>query len=148
MYFEDYTVGQKFDLDPMTITEEEILEFARRYDPLPIHINPEFAKKSIFGGIIASGYHTLCLAHANLIKKGFINVEVISGLGLDYLQWSAPVHPNDILGGEVEIVEKIPSSKEGRGILGVKFTVRNQNDQVVMTFQVKSLIKTRAEKND
>ncbi|MGI6686340.1 MAG: MaoC/PaaZ C-terminal domain-containing protein [Bacillota bacterium] len=143
MYFEDFTVGQKFYLEPVTITEEEIFEFAGKYDPLPIHVNPEFAKDSIFGGIIASGFHTLCAVHAKFVEQKLLYEEVIGGLGLDYLQWSFPVRPNDTLRGELEITEKIPSSKSGRGILGIKVTARNQNEQVVMTLQVKSLVKTR-----
>jgi acyl dehydratase len=143
MYFDDFIVGQKFYLEPVTITEEEILEFAGKYDPLPIHVKPDFAKESIFGGIIASGFHTLCAVHAKLVQERLVYDEVIGGLGLDYLKWSAPVRPGDTLRGEVEITEKIPSSKAGRGILGFKVTARNQDDQVVMTLEVKSLIKTR-----
>ncbi|HHT63013.1 MAG: MaoC/PaaZ C-terminal domain-containing protein [Bacillota bacterium] len=143
MYYDDFTVGQKFFLEPVTISEAEILEFAKKYDPLPIHIDPEFAKNSLFGGIIASGFHTLCAIHAKMIKLRIVYEEVIGGLGIDYLQWSNPVHPNDTLRGEVEITEKIPSSKGGQGILAYRVVVRNQDDQLVMTYQVKSLVKSR-----
>jgi len=144
MFFDDFTVGEKFFLEAVTITEKEIFEFAGKYDPLPIHTEPGFAKDSIYGGIIASGFHTLCAVHSKLIERKMIFEEVIGGLGIDSLQWLAPVRPNDTLSTEVEIVDKILSSKGGRGILVYKTTVHNQENQVVMIYQVKSLVKSKA----
>lgn len=143
MYYDDFTVGQKFYLEPVTFTEEEIFEFARKYDPLPFHTDPEFAKNTIYGGIIASGFHTLCAVSRKWVELKVVSEEVIGGLGIDYLQWTAPVHPNDTLRGEAEILEKIPSSKGGRGILVYKVVVRNQEEQVVMIVQIKALVKSR-----
>lgn len=143
MYYEDLAIGQKYSLEPVTITEEEILAFAGKYDPLPIHVDPEFARDSIYGGIIASGFHTLCAVHAKQVERRMVFEEVIGGLGIDYLRWTAPVRPGDTLKGEVEIVEKIPSTKGGRGILVYKTTALNQENQVVLTFQAKALIKSR-----
>ena len=142
MYYDDFTVGQKFFLEPVTISEAEILEFAKKYDPLPIHIYPEFAK-ILYSGIIASGFHTLCAIHAKMIKLRIVYEEVIGGLGIDYLQWSNPVHPNDTLRGEVRLRRKSPLPKEGRGFWRYRVVVRNQDDQLVMTYQVKSLVKSR-----
>lgn len=143
MFYDDFTVEEKFYLEPVTVTEKEIFEFAGKYDPLPIHTNPGFAKESIYGGIIASGFHTLCTVHSKMIERKMVFEEVIGGLGIDSLQWLAPVRPNDTLSTEVEIVDKIPSSKGGRGILVYKITARNQSNQVVMTYQVKSLVKSK-----
>lgn len=143
MYYEDFEVGQKFFIDPITFTEEEIIRFAEENDPLPIHTDPEFAQNGFFGGLIASGFHTLCAIHTKFIQSRITSEEVICGLGFDFLQWSAPVRPGDTLRAEMELIEKIPSSKEGRGIIVYRVTAWNQEEQVVITFQVKSLIKTR-----
>ncbi|WP_089609876.1 MaoC/PaaZ C-terminal domain-containing protein [Dehalobacterium formicoaceticum] len=144
MYFEDLIIGQKFSLGEITLTEEEIHRFAEEFDPLPIHVDPEFAKESIYGGIIASGFHTLCVLYGKWVKTKMISGEIIGGLGFDYLKWTAPVRANDILHGEWEIVDKIPSSKKGRGIFGMKITAWNQENQMVITCQIKALIKSRS----
>jgi acyl dehydratase len=144
MYFEDFEVGQIFNLEPITMTLEDIYEFAKKYDPLPIHIDPDFAEDGVFNGIIASGFHTLCAIWGEWVRLNKTGAEVIGGLGIDYLTWTAPVRPNDSLTGIVEIVDLIPSSKGGKGILVMKVTVYNQDEKIVLTTQVKGLSKGRA----
>ncbi|MGI6677680.1 MAG: MaoC/PaaZ C-terminal domain-containing protein [Dehalobacterium sp.] len=143
MYYEDLIIGQKIPLEEVVLTAEEIHRFAMEYDPLPIHVDSEFATESIYGGIIASGYHTLCAIHSKSIKAKVVFDEIIGGLGFDYLKWTAPVRANDVLHSEMEIVDKIPSRKKGRGILCYRVTAWNQENQMVITFQAKALIKRR-----
>lgn len=143
MYFEEFEIGQKFNLEPVIMTLEDIDEFAKKYDPLPIHINPEFAENGVFNGIIASGFHTLCAIWGQWVRLNKTGAEVVGGIAIDYLNWTAPVRPNDTLQGVVEIVDLIRTSKGGRGILVTKVTVHNQDNILVMTTQVKGLLKTK-----
>jgi acyl dehydratase len=143
MYLEEFYIGQKFKLDTVSLSEEDIFEFAREYDPQPIHIKPEFADKSIFQGIIASGFHTLCSIWEKWIELNMYGDEIIGGMGLDYLNWTAPVRANDRLKTNVEVVDSIPSSKGGRGVLVLKFVSKNQNEQIVLVTQVRAMIKSR-----
>lgn len=142
MYFEDFKIGQKVQIEPITITLEDIYEFANKFDPLPIHNDPQFAKESIYEGIIASGFHTLCAVWGQWVRMNVVKAEVIGGLGIDFLNWTAPVRPNDRLNADIEVVDLIPSSKGGRGILVAKATAYNQNGQVVLVAQVKGLVKS------
>ncbi|MCX7773157.1 MAG: MaoC/PaaZ C-terminal domain-containing protein [Clostridia bacterium] len=141
MYFDEFTIGQRFEIGPVSLTLEEIKRFAAQYDPLPIHLDNAFASNTPYGGIIASGFHTLCAIWSQWVGTGIVHNEVIGGLGIDYLNWTAPVRPNDQLSGIVEVVDLIPSSKGGRGILVVRVTAYNQNSQEVLNAQVKGLIK-------
>lgn len=146
MYLEDFKVGQKFCLEPITMTLEDIYEFASKYDPLPIHLDPDFAENSRFNGIIASGFHTLCAVWGQWVNLNKTGTEVIAGMGIDYLNWIAPVRPNDCLKGEIEVIDLIPSSKGGKGVQVLKLTVYNQDNKVVLTTQVKALMKSKVYK--
>ncbi|MDF2524056.1 MAG: acyl dehydratase [Clostridiales bacterium] len=143
MYFEELKIGQQFQIKPVTITLEDIYEFANKYDPLPIHTDPKFAQESIYEGIIASGFHTLCAVWGQWVRSNIVGKEVIGGLGIDFLNWTAPVRPNDQLSADIEVVDLIPSSKGGRGLLVAKATAYNQNRQIVLVAQVKGLIKSK-----
>jgi acyl dehydratase len=143
MYFEDFNIGQKFVLEPITFTLEDIREFAGKYDPLPIHVDLDFARSSNFEGIIASGFHTLCAVWGQWIALDKTGKDTICGICMDYLNWKAPVFPNDEIKGEVEVVDLIPSSKGGRGILVIKVTAYNQKEQIVLDTQVRGFMKSK-----
>lgn len=143
MYLEDFYIGQKFKVETVSLSEKEIFEFAQKYDPQPIHIDHEFADNSMFKGIIASGFHTLCAVWKKWIDLNMYGTEIIGGMGLDYLKWTAPVRPKDQLNTEVEVVDTIPSSKGGRGVLVLKLVVNNQDDVTVLTTQVRAMIKSK-----
>ncbi len=143
MYFEDFKIGQIFHLDPITLPLEEIKEFAEKYDPLPIHLDINYAQESRFKGIIASGSHTLCAIMGQWVRLQKTGAEVIAGVGIDYLKWTAPVYPNDCLTGEVSVVNLIPSKKGEHGVLVIKVTAYNQNYKMVLDMQVMSLMKCR-----
>lgn len=134
-YFEDFEVGEVYELGSQTLTEEEIIEFAREFDPQPFHIDPEKAKDSFFGGIIASGWHTTAI-YMRLLVDNFANQRASLGSpSLDDLRYLKPVRPGDTLRGRYTITETIPTkSRPDRGILKGKAEMLNQHDEVVLSF--------------
>jgi acyl dehydratase len=119
----------------MTMTEAAILDFAQRFDPQPFHLDLEAAKSSPYGGLIASGLHTFALAFRIFLDTRVIHSASMGSPGIDEMRWTAPVRPGDTLTTEAEVVEMRPSSsKPDRGTLRMRYRVRNQKDETVMTF--------------
>ncbi len=133
-YFEDFQVGEVLETGSYQVSREEILAFARQFDPQPFHLDDEAARTSIFGGIIASGWHTASVCH-RLIVTHLLNEAVSLGSpGVDELRWLRPVRPGDTLAARVEVLSLTPSrSKPDRGAIKFRFEVRNQNGELVMT---------------
>jgi acyl dehydratase len=133
-YFEDFQVGDTFELGSKTVTEEEIINFARKYDPQPFHVDPERAKSSFYGGLIASGWHTAGI-YMRLLVDGFLTQSLSMGSpGLDDLRWLKPVRPGDTLSARFIVVDVIPSrSKPTIGVIKGKGEVLNQKGEVVMS---------------
>ena len=102
-YFEDYLPGAVHDLGSITIGEAEIIEFARRFDPQPFHIDPEAAKQSAFGGLIANGWHTASLAMRLLVDHYVSRVASLGSPGADEVRWRKPVRPGDTLSVRVTV---------------------------------------------
>ena len=123
---------------------EEIIAFAQQFDPQPFHIDDEAARRSIFGGIIASGWHTASISH-RLFVEGLLRTSVSMGSpGLDELRWLLPVRPGDALSVRVEVLSTTPSrSKPDRGAIKFRFEVRNQKGEVVMTETATALFARR-----
>ena len=145
-YFEDLEVGAKTYFGSYEVTRDEILEFARKYDPQPFHLSDEEAAKTHFGGIAASGWHTCAMTMAVVARH--VVAEQQAGLGspgIDELRWRRPVYPGDTLHVRGRIVDKTPSrSKPHLGSFRSEMTVTNQDDQPVMTFTSIVLIRRRA----
>jgi len=133
-YFEDFQVGERIELGSVTVTEEEIIAFASQYDPQPFHISPEQAKHSYYGGLIASGWHTVSLL-MRLMVDALINDTISLGSpGVDEVRWLRPVRPNDTLHAYLIIVETTPSKKRAElGILKSSSEVFNQSGELVLT---------------
>jgi acyl dehydratase len=133
-YLEDIRVGDIFRSADYTLTEGEILDYARRYDPQPFHTDPAAARESIFGGLVASGWHTAAIT-MRLIAQGEVRIAGGSiGLGLEQLHWLRPARPGDTLHVEGEVLGVRPSrSHPDRGIVRLRNTTRNQTDQIVLT---------------
>lgn len=133
-YLEDMQVGTKRSFGAYAVTREEVLEFARKYDPQPFHLSDEAAAKTHFGRLAASGWHTCAMTMAMLVEDG--KAEPYAGLGspgVDELRWLKPVFPGDTLRVEMEIVEATPSrSKPNLGSFRSAVSVFNQNDEPVM----------------
>lgn len=144
-YFEDFRPGEVVELGEVMVTEEEILEFAHRYDPQPIHIDPEAAREGPFGGLIASGWHTGAL-FMRLFATEFLNrAESLASPGLEELRWLRPVRPGDVLRGRYQILEAVPSANQpGRGTLRGRGELVNEQGEVVLRLVARNHFKTRA----
>jgi acyl dehydratase len=144
LYLDDFKIGDRFESARYTITEEDVLEFGKRYDPQAFHIDREAAKKTIHGGLIASGFQTLALGFRLLHYTGIVKGANLGGFGVDELRWHKPVRPGDTLRSVVEVAEIIPSkSKPDRGVFKRKITVFNQNDEPVLTGIVITMMKRK-----
>jgi acyl dehydratase len=136
IYWEDLPVGTVIELGTREVSKEEILEFARMYDPQPFHTDEEAAKASIFGGLIASGWHTCAMAMRLLCDGLLRRAASLGSPGVDEVRWLKPVRPGDTLEARMEVVESRASrSKPDRGVIRSRWEVRNQAGELVMTME-------------
>lgn len=143
-YFEDYPVGEVFEFGPIDVEEEEVLAFASRYDPQPMHIDREFAANGPFGGLIASGWHTLSLMMRLMVDHYSSTVGGLASPGVDEVRWTRPVRPGDRLTLRATVLEAIPSrSKPDRGVIRSLMEAVNQHGEVVASFKGMNLILKR-----
>ena len=147
IYLDDLQVGQKTYFGSYKVTREEVLDFARKYDPQPFHLSDEAAAKTHFGRLAASGWHTCAMSMA-VIARHVVETEQagLGSPGVDELRWLKPVFPGDTLHVSSEIVEVRPSrSKPDIGSYRTAITVLNQDDEPVMTFTSIVLARRRSE---
>jgi acyl dehydratase len=134
-YFEDFRVGEIVELGSRGISEADIIRFASEFDPQSFHVDPVRARDSAFGGLVASGWHTIAL-YMRLLVDGFV-VTVANSMGspgVDKIEWLKPVRPGDTLSGRLTILEMIPSkSRPDRGTLKTLGEMINQHGETVMT---------------
>jgi len=143
-YFEDYRPGAVHEFGSTTIEEADVIEFARRFDPQPFHTDPEAAKQSVFGGMIASGWHTASLSMRLLVDHYISRVASLGSPGADELRWRKPVRPGDTLSVRVTVLEsKLSRSKPDQGTIRSYVEVMNQHRQVVMTWKGIGLVRCR-----
>jgi len=133
-YFEDFRPGQTVELGSRTVTEEEIVAFARQWDPQPFHTDAEAARDSVFGGLIASGWHTGAM-WMRLYVDSLLDSTVSHGSpGVEELRWLAPVRPGDTLTGRLEVLEAVPSERRpDRGTVRIRAEMVNQDGVTVMS---------------
>jgi acyl dehydratase len=132
-YFDDLTLGSVVDLGTTTVSEEDILRFAREFDPQPFHIDPEAAEKSIFGGIIASGWHTCSLTMRLLVDGLLRNSSSLGSPGIEQIRWVKPVRPGDTLHAVLTVKDvRHSQSKPDRGTALMRIDVTNQAGDLVM----------------
>jgi acyl dehydratase len=148
IYFEDLEIGRETYFGSYEVTREEVLEFARKYDPQPFHLSDEAAAKTHFGRLAASGWHSCAMVMAvtvdHFMHGGGEPQAGLGSPGIDELRWLKPVYPGDTLHVRGEILEKTPSrSKPELGSFRTKTTVTNQDDVPVLTFTSIVLIKRR-----
>lgn len=143
-YLEDYTPGGVYQFGPIAVEESEIIAFGKRFDPQPFHTDPEAAKESSFGGLIASGWHSASLMMRLFVDHYLTRCASLGSPGVDELRWLKPVRPGDELLLRVTVAEVTPSrSKPDRGLLRSYIEVLNQHDQVVMTMIALNLVAYR-----
>ncbi|TCQ99116.1 MaoC family dehydratase [Neorhizobium sp. JUb45] len=132
LYLEDLSESQRFISGRHRVDEAEIHRFAREYDPQPFHLDGEAAKSTLFAGLAASGWHTAAITMRLTVDSGFSLAGGIIGAGFDELNWPRPVRPGDELHLVIEVLEVRPSrSKTDRGMVKVRTTTLNQNDEPV-----------------
>ena len=143
-YFEDFAPGQSYETQPLVISEAEIIEFATKYDPQPMHTDP-VAALAVTGGLIASGWHTASLTMRLLITGGFYRpAPGTLGLGFESLKWIKPVRPGDALRLRLTVTAvRASESKPDRGIVTNKFVTLNQHDEPVQEMTSSAILPRR-----
>ncbi|TAM73463.1 MaoC family dehydratase [bacterium] len=143
-YFEDYVPGSTFEYGPVEISETEIVDFAKRYDPQYIHTDPAAAAAGPFGGLIASGWQTAAIVMRLFVDHYLSHVASIASPGIDELRWTKPVRPGDRLQVRLTVLEaKRSSSKPDRGMVRSLIEVLNQDGEIVMTLKPMNLLRCR-----
>jgi acyl dehydratase len=134
LHWEDFVVGSVAEYGPRRVTREEIIAFAAEFDPQPMHMDEDFARSTMLGGLAASGWHT-CAIGMRLIVDGFMaNSASLGSPGIDEVRWLKPVRPGDTLRARFTVVDVTPSrSKPDRGIVRTFAEILNQHGEIVMT---------------
>ena len=144
LYFEDFTPPREFHTEGITITEGQIVDFAMAFDPQPFHLDAEAAKETIYGGLIASGFHTMALTFRLFAQTRALVACSLGSPGVDEVRWLRPVRPGDTLRATVKVVDQKPStSKPDRGIVRLAWTTLNQRGEPVLTMTSMQLVRRR-----
>ena len=131
-YLEDFEVGQKFSSDRLRVEKGRIKTFAAEFDPQPFHLDDDAARNTMFGGLVASGWHTAAITMKLLVESDLKPAGGIVGAGFDELRWPLPVRPGDELRVESEILNvRTSKSQPQQGLIKVRTTTLNQNDEPV-----------------
>lgn len=143
-WFDDYAVGEAFEFGLHEVSEQEIIDFARQYDPQPFHVDPEAAAASPYSGLIASGWMTAALAMRMMCEHFIPAQSSLGSPGVEQIRWLHPVRPGDRLRMRVSILALQRSrSKPDRGVVTARQEVINQHQQVVMSLDGKSMHRIR-----
>jgi acyl dehydratase len=144
LYLEDLHVGDRFESDTFEVTEENIIQFAREFDPQAFHLDAKAAEQSVFKGLSASGWHTAAMTMRLFVTGGLRLAGGSVGMGVDELRWPRPVRPGDTLRLETEIVDvRASRSKPERGIIRIRNVTTNQHGEVVQTFLAHVMVRRR-----
>jgi acyl dehydratase len=143
-YFEDFRVGDRIETAGATLTESHMIDFALHYDPQPFHIDNVAAQRSIYGGLIGSGFLTLAISFRLFLQSGALGDANLGGPGFDEIRFTKPVRPGDTLHVVVEVEATRPSaSKPDRGILTLRYRTYNQHGEEVMNLVCPHLVRRR-----
>jgi acyl dehydratase len=143
-YFEDFQVGDVTEVGPVSVSEAEIVEFAERFDPQPFHVDPDAAKASPFGGLIASGWHTTALFMGMFVRTVLLDSASLGSPGVEEIRWTAPVRPGDTLIGRTTVTDVRPSeTNQHRGTVFTTNEVFNQSGERVMTLKARGFFARR-----
>src|SRR6266404_9977749 len=147
-YFDDLKVGDRFRSEPLHVEEKELIEFAHKFDPQMFHLDRKSAERTIFKGLIASGWHTAAMT-MRLFVQTLNFAEGAIGLGVDELRWPIAVRPGDVLAVETEILDLRPSrSKPGYGIIRLRNVTTNQGGEIVQTMLARAMVPRRTQTTD
>jgi acyl dehydratase len=143
-HYEDYTKGEVVRGPGFTLTEDAIIDWALKYDPQPIHMDKLAAEKSIYGGLIASGWQIGSISFRLLLQAGLLGAASLGSPGVDELRWLLPIRPGDTIYPEAEVVNtRVSASKPDRGLVTIAYRVRNQRGETVMTLRAVQIVKRR-----
>lgn len=132
--FNDFDVGRVFEFPSRTVTEEEIIEFAKEFDPQPFHTDPDSEEAKAMGGLIASGWHTSSIWMRMMCDAYLLDTASQGSPGLEEVRWHRPVRPGDTLYGTAEVMgARVSKSREEIGLLDLKYEMHNQHGEIVMT---------------
>ena len=144
-YFEDLKTGERFKSEPLSVTEKELIEFAYRFDPQMFHLSRKDAERTIFKGLIASGWHTAAMTMRLFVQTLNLANGAI-GLGVDELRWPNAVRPGDVLTVETEILDlRLSRSRPGCGIIRLRNITTNQRGEIVQTMTASAMVPTKVE---
>lgn len=133
-YYDDLKIGDKFETEPETISEDDIVEFAKRYDPQSYHIDKAAAAATEFGGLIASGFHMLAASFGLFFHSRVLEKHNLGSPGMDQVRWLRPLRPGDTIHGVAEVIDLQPSrSKPDRGSVWMRHDTINQRGEVIMS---------------
>ncbi len=142
-WFEDYPEGAVFEFGSVTVSADDIIAFARQYDPQTMHVDPAWSAEGPFGEVIASGWHTIALMMRMFVEQ-FLPENGLAAPGIDEVRWPRPVRPGDTLRVRVTVTEARRSrSKPDRGLVTTFVEVFNQKDEVVLTMRPMNLLRCR-----
>ena len=142
-YFDDLKVGDRFKSEPLTVSEKQLIEFAHKFDPQMFHLSRKRAERTIFKGLIASGWHTAAIT-MRLFVQTLNFAEGAIGLGVDELRWPNVVRPGDVLTVETEIVDlRTSRSRPGFGIIRLRNLTTNQRGEIVQTMLTSAMVPRR-----
>lgn len=143
-WFEDYRAGSVHDIGSVRVDKDEVIEFARRYDPQRFHTDEEAAQRTIFGGLIASGWHTAALMMRLLADNFLPGAASLGAPAVDALRWHLPVRPGDLLSVQVTVCETRRSrSKPDRGVMRTRVEVANQRGELAMSLEAVNILLCR-----
>lgn len=148
-YFDDFAAGQRFVTGAWTLSEAELVAFAERFDPQPIHVDAAGAAAGPYGGLIASGFQTMALGFRLFYELGVINDACIGGPGIDAVRFHRPARPGDSIHAVATVAETRRSrSKSDRGYVRIAYDVRNQRDEKVLSYEIVHILMRRPEPID
>lgn len=143
-YFEDYLPGSMYEFGRVAVSAEDIIAFATRWDPQPIHTDPDFSATGPFGGLIASGLHTTGICMQMFVTHYLPHVASLASPGMDELRWPAPVRPGDLLHLRTTIVSaRLSQSKPDRGLVQTQTELFNQRDEMVLHLLAVNILRRR-----
>ena len=142
-YFDDLNVGDRFKSQPLRVTEKELIEFAREFDPQMFHLSRKGAEQTIFKGLVASGWHTAAMTMRLFVQTLNFGKGAI-GLGVDKLRWPNAVRPGDVLTVEIKILDmRVSRSRPRYGIIRLRYVTANQRGEVVQTMLASAIVRRR-----
>lgn len=144
LYFEDFKVGETSEMGRRVVDRDEVMAFARDFDPQPFHIDEDAARSSMFGGLIASGWHTVAMVMRMMCDSYLLQAASLGSPGVDHVKWLKPVRPGDTIRAVRTVLEaRVSKSKPDVGIVKTRWDVYNQADEPVMTMEGYGMFRVR-----